>query len=76
MKEPHARRDATYTWQASFAALMRAGATPPGVVGGGCAGRAKRLEMTGAGGEPLVPEMTEAERLAAIEALLACVQAR
>jgi hypothetical protein len=37
---------------------------------------AKRLELTGAEGEPLVPEMTEEERLAAIEALLARARAR
>ena len=37
---------------------------------------AKRLEVTGGGGEPLVREMTEAERLAAIEALFARAQAR
>lgn len=37
---------------------------------------AKRLELTGAEGQPLVPEMTEEERVTAIEALLARVRAR
>jgi len=37
---------------------------------------AKRLEVSGAEGEPQVPEMTEAERLAAIEAILARARAR
>ncbi|HXH40570.1 MAG TPA: hypothetical protein VNN08_18200 [Thermoanaerobaculia bacterium] len=37
---------------------------------------AKRLELTGAEGEPLMPEMTEEERLTAIEALLEGARAR
>jgi DNA-binding CsgD family transcriptional regulator len=37
---------------------------------------AKRLEVTGANGVPLVPEMTDEERLAAIQQLLASVEQR